>query len=133
MMKHEFEALAGYQVSEDDYTNIIEPMYMATDMDKDEFVKCINKKRFALRKPSTIIREMKTIARHLEAVCTNYTDWEARERLQDLAEEFIKVKGWMGVNYMIDEEEKWSCYYPKSISIYDKGTYKDVEVINLFK
>ena len=48
MMKHEFEALAGYTVSEKDYTEIIEPMYMATNLDKAEFVKCIDKKRFAI-------------------------------------------------------------------------------------
>ena len=30
MMKHEFEALAGYEVSFEDYNNVIEPMYMAT-------------------------------------------------------------------------------------------------------
>lgn len=31
MMHHEFERIAGYEVSYEDYTNIIEPMYMATD------------------------------------------------------------------------------------------------------
>ena len=46
MMKHEFEELAGYEVSNDDYNNIIEPMYMATNMSKADFVKCIDKKRF---------------------------------------------------------------------------------------
>ena len=52
MMKHEFEALAGYEVSWEDYNNIIEPMYMATNLPKDEFVKTLNKKRFAVvRKP----------------------------------------------------------------------------------
>ena len=29
MMKHEFEQIAGYEVTWEDYTNIIEPMYMA--------------------------------------------------------------------------------------------------------
>ena len=49
MMKHEFEAIAGYEVSEEDYRKIIEPMYMATDLSKEEFVKVINKKRFAIK------------------------------------------------------------------------------------
>ena len=44
MMKHEFEKLAGYEVSYEDYTKIIEPMYMATDLSKAEFVKCIDRK-----------------------------------------------------------------------------------------
>lgn len=29
MMKHEFEKIAGYEVTNEDYNNIIEPMYMA--------------------------------------------------------------------------------------------------------
>lgn len=50
MMKHEFERIAGYEVSAEDYNNIIEPMYMATDLSKEEFVKTISKKRFAVIK-----------------------------------------------------------------------------------
>lgn len=46
MMKQEFEALAGYEVSAEDYNNIIEPMYMATDLSKQDFVKTINRKAF---------------------------------------------------------------------------------------
>lgn len=49
MMKHEFEALAGYEVSVSDYDNIIEPMYMATELSKEEFAKVISKERFALK------------------------------------------------------------------------------------
>lgn len=48
MMQYEFEALAGYSVSTEDYIKIIEPMYMATNLDKAEFVKCLDKKRFAI-------------------------------------------------------------------------------------
>lgn len=50
MMKHEFERIAGYEVSAEDYNNIIEPMYMATNLSKEDFVKTISKKRFAVVK-----------------------------------------------------------------------------------
>lgn len=50
MMKYEFEELAGYEVSTEDYENIIEPMYIATNLTKAEFVKVIDKKRFAIVK-----------------------------------------------------------------------------------
>ena len=50
MMKHEFESLAGYEVSREDYDSIIEPMYLATNLTKEEFVKVIDKKRFAIVK-----------------------------------------------------------------------------------
>ena len=50
MMKHEFETLAGYEVSTEDYEKIIEPMYLATNLTKQEFVSAISKKRFAIVK-----------------------------------------------------------------------------------
>lgn len=50
MMKHEFEEIAGYEVTTEDYEKIIEPMYMATNLTKQEFVKTISKKRFAIVK-----------------------------------------------------------------------------------
>ena len=49
MMKQEFEALAGYEVSAEDYANVIEPMYMATSLSKQEFVKTINRKAFEVK------------------------------------------------------------------------------------
>lgn len=54
MMKHEFEALAGYEVSREDYDNIIEPMYLATNLTKQEFVQTLNKKRFAIVKKEKV-------------------------------------------------------------------------------
>ena len=53
MMKHEFEALAGYEVSTEDYTKVIEPMYMATDLSKADFVKVIDRKRFEVKADKT--------------------------------------------------------------------------------
>lgn len=49
MMKFEFEQIAGYEVSNEDYDNIIEPMYMATNLSKYEFVKVVDRKRFEAR------------------------------------------------------------------------------------
>lgn len=51
MMQHEFESLAGIQVTREDYDNIIEPMYMATAMPKAAFVKTLNLKFFSDRVP----------------------------------------------------------------------------------
>lgn len=53
MMKHEFEALAGYKVSNETYDNIIEPMYMATNLSKQEFVKTLNRKAFEVKEVRT--------------------------------------------------------------------------------
>ena len=51
MMHKEFEEISGCEVSYEDYTNIIEPMYMATNMSKYEFVKTLNLKFFKDRMP----------------------------------------------------------------------------------
>lgn len=58
MMKQEFEALAGYEVSFDDYTKIIEPMYMAVSLSKQEFVKVIDRKRFEVKREAKHIYKM---------------------------------------------------------------------------
>ena len=61
MMKSEFEELAGYEVNWKDYIQIIEPMYLALPnrITKQEFVKMIDKKRFALKPLNKIEKEMK--------------------------------------------------------------------------
>lgn len=72
MMKHEFEAIAGYKVSVSDYDNIIEPMYMATELSKAEFVKVISKERFALKSRDELIQEIKGTAEHLKQTCEHF-------------------------------------------------------------
>lgn len=51
MMHKEFEQIAGIEVTYEDYTNIIEPMYMALNLTKQEFVKTLNLKFFTDRMP----------------------------------------------------------------------------------
>ena len=120
MMKHEFEALAGYEVSLDDYNNIIEPMYMATNLNKADFVKCIDKKRFALKSQKQIINLIKKEARHLAETCEHYTDYESKERIDDLLHELEKRFGgeWFTCNgYTIPELQR-GCTYPNRLIQY---------------
>lgn len=42
MMHGEFEELSGIEISWERYHNVIEPMYIAADVDKREFIKMIN-------------------------------------------------------------------------------------------
>ena len=131
MMKHEFEALAGYEVSVDDYNNIIEPMYMATNLNKIDFVKCISKKRFALKPLKSLVKEMKKIAEELKATCTFYTDYEKKEALDALIEEYIKRKYGDNCGYYVSEIEKFTCYYPHLVEIYNDKSYVTYEKIVL--
>lgn len=49
MMKEEFERLANIEVTWETYSKVIEPMYIAADLPKQEFIKLLNLK--ALAKP----------------------------------------------------------------------------------
>lgn len=59
MLKKEFEEVAGYQVTNEDYYKIIEPLYMTTDCSKTEFVQMLNRKRFALPTKAEAEKQMK--------------------------------------------------------------------------
>lgn len=138
MMKHEFEALAGYEVTTEDYNKIIEPMYMATDLTKEEFVKVIDKKRFALPTKQKLMKQMKAEARHLEEICGRYTDHESEHRLEALAKEYAhRFYGLDWVNDMnayvfFNKEYEFpeisrGCTYPKEVVIGRAG-YANFEV-----
>lgn len=107
MMREEFEALAGYEVSVQDYLKIIEPMYMATGLSKEEFVKCIDKKRFALPTKAELKRKMRKIAAHLYDICGLHTDYEAEAELERLAHVYMERV--YGINWSVDT--KAYCYF----------------------
>ena len=67
MMWAEFEELAGYEVSYETYSKVIEPMYMALPetYTKQDFVKMLDKKAFALPTAKELLKEVKTEAKHL--------------------------------------------------------------------
>lgn len=48
-MKQEFEELAKVKVTEEVYSKVIEPMYLATDIPKREFIKLLNLKALAIQ------------------------------------------------------------------------------------
>lgn len=134
MMQQEFEQLAGYEVSYEDYVDIIEPMYLAVDLSKSEFVQCINKKRFALPTLKSIIRNMQQCAESLYESCTHYTDWDEKEKLNGFIEEYIQRRfGRLSntITYGINEKQRQTCYYPVSVDIYDAKTYRNIERIDL--
>lgn len=136
MMKYEFETIAGYEVSEEDYRKIIEPMYMATDLSKEEFVKVINKKRFAIKSKKELVCEMKKIAKHLKDTCDHFTDFEAKEQLEKLAEEYknrIAPQGGFLINTRYTLEHLGDCRgcsYPAEIEIYN-SEYHTIERIKV--
>lgn len=133
MMWKEFEELAGYEVSYETYSTIIEPMYMAVpdSMSKQEFVKLIDKKAVMLPpKPSkaTLIKKMKKEAEHLWETCEHYTDYDSRDRLNALARQYAELyygydaNNLDGVFFYLHEEYAFpalqrGCRFPDEIRI----------------
>lgn len=92
MMWREFEELAGYEVSFDTYSKVIEPMYMALpdNISKQQFVKMLDKKSFALPTKSEMVKKMKKIAQFLFDNCGVSSFHEEMEELDKLAKQYAK-------------------------------------------
>ena len=131
MMKNEFEALAGYEVTFEDYSKIIEPMYMAIpdSISKQEFVKMIDRKRFDFRakekaEKKAMLKAMKEIAEERAQNCEHFGDYEAEEKLYEIARNYMNKFFPKNLGYHGDIERKhWanistSCTYPAELVIY---------------
>ena len=111
-------------------------MYMATNLNKEEFVKVLDKSRFALKTREELIEEMKKIAEHLKKTCENYTDYEAKEKLEAIAEQYkerVSPNGGYLINKRYTMEHLGHCIgcsYPAEIEVYDRS-YHTVEKIKI--
>lgn len=136
MMWKEFEEIAGYEVSYEDYTNVIEPMYNATTLNKYDFVKTLNRKAFDLKaKKAVMIKAMKAIAEERKANAEHFTNYEAENKLYDLAHKYAETFHRFGNP---DIERKYcygdcGCTYPAELVIYRtmRGESYEVERIAL--
>ena len=144
MMWEEFEKIAGYEVSYEDYTNVIEPMYNATNLSKGEFVKVIDRKRFDFRakekaEKKAMLKAMKEIAAERAQNCEHFCDYEAEEKLMEIARNFMDKYFPKRLGYHGDIERKhWAnnahfCTYPAELVIYReyKGTWYEDQRIEL--
>lgn len=137
MMWAEFEQIAGYEVSFEDYTNIIEPMYNATNLTKGEFVKTLNRKAFDLKvKKQDMIKQMKAIAEERKANAEHFTNIEAENKLYDLAYKYAEIFHRFSTPEIVREKtfETWGCSYPAELVIYGgvvAGKYYEIERIKL--
>mgnify|MGYP007115356744 CR=1 FL=1 len=141
MMKQEFEQLAGYEVSWETYTKVIEPMYMAVDLNKADFVKLIDKKAVALPTRRELINRMKKIALHCMEECEHRSMWKDEEELKKIAYDFAERFHGLDVNGTITDyvffnreytyyEIKRGCTFPYEV-VMGSETRGDVERITL--
>lgn len=109
MMYDEFEKIAGYEVSYETYTDIIEPMYMALpdNVSKQQFVKMLDKKAFALPTKKEMLKEMKKIANYIFENCGRTTFIEEEKKLNKIAKEY--AKRFFGIDWTNDIESYVFC------------------------
>lgn len=132
MMWNEFMEIAGYEVTYEDYKNVIEPMYMATNLNKQEFVKCLDKKRFAVKPLKQIEKEMQKVATHLKDTCEHYTDFQAKDKLEELVKQYAKRVGAYTYGFTnrwtLDDRYCRGCTYPATVEFMTKNyhTFKTI-------
>jgi len=138
MMHKEFEEIAGYEVSYEDYTNIIEPMYMALpdNVSKQQFVKLLDRKQFDLnykkqQYKKQLLKEMKAIAKEMYHLCSHTETYEQYEALRNKALEYIKAfPVWNAPHHEFTREIKNGCSYVKYLIWFDEN-YNEVQKIEL--
>ena len=143
MMYEEFMEIAGYEVSYDDYRNIIEPMYMALPISitKAQFVKMLDKKRFALQTKKQLINQMKKLAQVCADMCEyrscSKEEWELERLAHDFAKRFYGLdwgkdtKVWtIFTREYTYPELKRGCTYPKEFVIgYGANEYERIALV----
>jgi arginine/lysine/ornithine decarboxylase len=116
-MKYEFEQIAGYEVSDSDYDQIIEPMYMALDsITKADFVKMLDKKRFALPTQKELVKEMRAKAAYCAENCYHFTCYEQENELDELIKAY-KERFYRSAWTIIERGHKNGCTYPETLII----------------
>lgn len=142
MMWKEFEEIAGYEVTYSDYHDFIEPMYMALpSVSKTEFIKMIDKKRFAIPTAGEYLAKVRREAKLLRHICGHYTDFEAERRADEAAKKYAARK-W-GIDWANDTksyvyflreyeyEGMRGCSYPSTLVIGREN--HEYERVNLLK
>ena len=140
MMWKEFEEIAGYEVSYEDYSKIIEPMYMAVDVDKATFCKMLDKKAFALPTRRELVTKMKKLAHRLAETCEHFTDYATKEELERVLNAYGKqfyhidpckwaTGGWHTTSGYTFPNGR-GCSFPREVTFYG-GDYKTLEVVPL--
>ncbi len=143
MMYQEFMEIAGYEVSYDDYSKIIEPMYMALPdgITKQEFVKMLDRKRFALPTKKQIVKRMKELAGFCAEMCEHRSCYAEEAELEKIAHEYakrfygldwssdIKVFAFFNREYAYPEIGR-GCTYPKELVVgYDNTVYERITLV----
>ena len=131
MFKEEFEKLAGYKVTRLDYFRIIEPMYMATKLKKEEFVKVINRKEFETTPEKEALDKIRLYAEEYRNNTKNDGKFFITTEFNNMVEEFARKyydsnKIWIGA-----ETDIFGAMYPAEFQIINESTYRVMKTFKL--
>jgi hypothetical protein len=131
MFKEEFEKLAGYKVTRLDYFRIIEPMYMATKLNKEEFVKVINRKEFETTPEKEALDKIRLYAEEYRNNAKNDGKFFITKEFNIMVEEFARKyydsnKIWIGA-----EHDILGCMYPSEFQIMNETNNRVLKTFKL--
>lgn len=131
MFKEEFEKLAGCKVSRLDYFRIIEPMYMATKLTKEEFIKVINVKEFETTPEKEELEKIRLYAEEYRNNVKKDGKFFITEEFNNMVEEFARKfydsnKIWIGA-----EHDILGCMYPCEFQIMNEKTNRVIKTFKL--
>lgn len=122
MLKKEFEELAGYKVSDHLYHEVIEPMYMATDLPKQTFVKVVDFSKYTQITLEDLVEKLRECAEHLKKAGDSYVRLGTLHHVSSLLENIDALNMESGTWGVLDL--KWDTNdngkpYPKRLYIDD--------------
>ena len=122
MNYEEFIRIAGYEVSFETYKNIIEPMYMTTDIiDKKEFCKSFSKKLFGIKSTDKLLKEINKTVKFMKENTDRQLQINAWKEFKELCEDYRK-RTYLADYYTYDKDYHngfWS--FPTVIRIWKKS------------
>lgn len=131
MNKQEFEKIAGYEVSFDTYTDIIEPMYMSVSLSKQSFVNFIHREAVELRSGQDMIEEMKRAAKCLKETCDIYVYETVDKHFNIISTAFEERFTPVNYAYIFNFNSGKIGDYPESLELVEANTYQTVIKIRL--
>ena len=109
MMHEEFEKMAGYRIAYKYYHEIVEPMYMASDLSKQEFIALVNFRDYATLKEKQIVEQMRQIAGVMHDSDETFNETYLA-RLNNLLDSLKDVRGFDNEPMYPNAKYKWGLH-----------------------
>lgn len=120
MMHEEFEKMVSYRVSYKVYHEIIEPMYEATDLSKQEFASVVNFRDYHKKQESRCVEQMRQIASVLRD--SNFQLASYVSRLDSLLDSLQDIRGYDNEHLYPNATYVWKVHgnhpYPAEVDLY---------------